>query len=513
MGELGFWAIAEREPDRLAVVDPDHAHISYGELYREANRLAHGLRQRGLGNGDVLATVLPNGVEAVALTLATAQIGLYLVPANYHLTGAEIGYLLADSGAKALVAHERSAAAATTAADGKELVRFAVGEIAGFEPYAALTADQSAELPADRTAGALMTYTSGTTGQPKGVRRPLSGMDPHTAGEFGTFLFQVYGIPMLGDGAHLVTAPMYHTAVMNHVTAALHSGHAAVLMDRWTPEDMLSRIDRHKVTSTHLVPTMFHRMLRLPAAERATYDVSSMTHAVHGAAPCPVATKREMVDWWGPVIYEYYAASEGGGTLATPADFEKKPGSVGRPWAISEIAVTDDDFNRLAPGEVGTVWIKMGAQTFRYHRDEEKTRRSWRDGFFTVGDAGYLDDDGYLYLCDRKSDVIIAGGVNIYPAEIESVLLQHPDVADCAVFGVPNDDWGEEVKAAVEPMPGTATDPAQTERLIAYCRESLAAFKCPRSVDFVPDFPRDPTGKVYKRRLRDPYWAGRERQI
>jgi long-chain acyl-CoA synthetase len=284
-------------------------------------------------------------------------------------------------------------------------------------------------------------------------------------------------------------------------------------MDGWTPEGMLARIHEHRVTSTHLVPTMFHRMLRLPEEERARYDVSSMTHAVHGAAPCPIATKRAMVDWWGPVIYEYYAASEGGGTLATPEDFEKKPGSVGRPWAISEIAVTDDDGVRLPPGEPGTVWIKMGAQTFSYHGDEEKTRNSWRDGFFTVGDAGYLDGDGYLYLCDRKSDMIIAGGVNIYPAEIEAVLLQHPDVADCAVFGVPDDDLGEQVKAAVEPMPGTALDDAQAERLIAYGRETLAAFKCPRSVDFVPDFPRDPIGKVHKRRLRDPYWAGRDRQI
>jgi long-chain acyl-CoA synthetase len=511
VGELGFWSIAERDPDRLALVDPAGSRTTFGELYRHANAAAHGLRAGGLVTGDVVATVLPNSVEAVALTLATAQIGLYLVPANYHLTGAEISYLGTDSGARVVVAHERFGAAVQELPG--EAARYAVGAVDGYAPYAELLAGQPQSPPPDRTAGALMTYTSGTTGKPKGVRRPLSGMDPHQAGEFGTFLFHVYGIPMLGNGVHLVTAPMYHTAVTNHVTAALNSGHAVVLMDRWTPEGMLARIAEHRVTSTHLVPTMFHRMLRLPEAERARYDVSSMTHAIHGAAPCPVATKRAMVDWWGPVIYEYYAASEGGGTLATPEDFEKKPGSVGRPWAISEIAVTDDDGNALPPGEAGTVWIKMGAQTFRYHRDDEKTRNSWRDGFFTVGDAGYLDRDGYLYLCDRKSDVIIAGGVNIYPAEIESVLLQHPDVADCAVFGVPDDDLGEQVKAAVEPMPGTATDDAQAERLVAYCRETLAPFKCPRSVDFLPDFPRDPIGKVHKRRLRDPYWVGRERQI
>jgi long-chain acyl-CoA synthetase len=514
---LGFWSIAEREPDRVAIVDPDHNQITFGELYRDANRLVHALRRVGLTTGDTVAVVVPNSIEAVALTLATVQAGMYLMPANYHLTAPEVGYLVADSDASVFIAHERFADAArgALAADGvpQDLPRFAIGEIEGFRPYAELTEGCPDTLPSERTAGALMTYTSGTTGRPKGVRRPLSGLDPHVAAEFGTFLFQVYGIPSLGAGVHLVTAPLYHTAVTNHVTAALNHGHTVVLMDKWTPEGMLERIERYRVTSTHLVPTMFHRLLRLPADVRAAADTSSLTHVVHGAAPCPIPTKRAMVDWWGPVIYEYYAASEGGGTLATPQDFEKKPGSVGKPWPISQIAVTDDEFNPLPPGEPGTVWIQMGGQTFKYHRDEEKTQRSWRDGFFTVGDAGYLDEDGYLFLCDRKSDLIISGGVNIYPAEVESVLLQHPDVADGAVFGIPDEDWGEQVKAVVEPIPGTPTDAAQADKLIAYCREQLAAYKCPKSVDFVVDFPRDPSGKVFKRRLRDPYWADRDRQI
>jgi long-chain acyl-CoA synthetase len=219
-----------------------------------------------------------------------------------------------------------------------------------------------------------------------------------------------------------------------------------------------------------------------------------------------------MLDWWGPTVYEYYAATEGGGTLATPQDFEKKPGTVGKPWPISEIAVLDDNGNRLPPGEVGTVWIRMGEHRFDYYKDEKKTKETWRDGFFTVGDAGFLDEDGYLFLSDRKSDMIISGGVNIYPAEIEGVLIQHPDIDDVAVFGIPHDDWGEEVKAVVQLGGGTAGD-STTERLLAYCRDNLAGYKVPRSIDYVDELPRDPNGKLYKRRLRDPYWVGRERQI
>jgi long-chain acyl-CoA synthetase len=312
---------------------------------------------------------------------------------------------------------------------------------------------------------------------------------------------------------HLVTAPLYHTAVSNFTMAAFNAGHAAVLMDQWTPEGTLERIERYRVTNTHMVPTMFNRLLKLPAETRERFDLTSMTHAIHSAAPCPVPTKRAMLDWWGPVIYEYYAATEGGGTIATPQDWEKKPGTVGTPWPISEVVIFDDEGTQLAPGYIGTVYMRMGTHTFSYHGDEEKTKKSWRDGYFTVGDAGYLDEDGFLFLCDRKADMVIAGGVNIYPAEIESVLSQHPDVDDVAVFGVPNDDLGEEVKAAVQLVPDVAADAATEQRLLDYCRTNLAKFKCPRSVDFVTEFPRDPNGKVYKRRLRDPYWAGRERQI
>jgi long-chain acyl-CoA synthetase len=254
-------------------------------------------------------------------------------------------------------------------------------------------------------------------------------------------------------------------------------------------------------------------MLQLPDDVKAKYDVSSMTHAIHAAAPCPVDTKRKMLDWWGPTIWEYYAATEGGGTVASPEDWLKKPGTVGKPWPISEIVVFDDDGNRMPAGEVGTVWMRMGEHRFEYHGDKEKTDKSWRDGYFTVGDAGYLDEDGYLFLSDRKADMIISGGVNIYPAEIEAVILQHPDVNDAAVFGIPNEDWGEEVKAAIQLVDGVEAGPQAEQSILEFCAGKLAKYKTPRSIDFVQDFPRDPNGKVYKRRLRDPYWAGRDRAI
>ncbi|MBV8982637.1 MAG: AMP-binding protein, partial [Acidimicrobiia bacterium] len=269
-----------------------------------------------------------------------------------------------------------------------------------------------------------------------------------------------------------------------------------------------------KCTTSHMVPTMFHRMLALPEETRKKYDVSSWTHVIHAAAPCPVEIKKRMLEWWGPTIYEYYAATEGGGTLVAPEDWVKKPGTVGTPWPISEVKILDDDGNELPPNDVGTVWMSMGAdRSFEYYKDKEKTDKTFRENFFTVGDAGYIDEDGYLFLVDRKSDMIISGGVNIYPAEIESVLLTHPKVGDAAVFGIPHDDWGEQVKAVVEPAEGIEPGPALSDELMEFASERLAKYKLPKSIDFVPELPRDPNGKLYKRKLRDPYWEGRERSI
>jgi long-chain acyl-CoA synthetase len=517
VGELGFWNVAQNNPDMEYLIEPDHTAHTAGELLGACNQVVHGLRSLGLEKGDTVAVLLPNGAPFVELIFAAGQAGLYLVPINWHLIGPEIAYIIEDSGAKAFVTHERFAEEAGRAAVEITLpaeARFAVGEIEGFRPYPALKEGQPTDLPEDRSSGALMNYTSGTTGRPKGVKRDLPELDPDTVAEMASFLNSLFGIEPFDDHVHLVVAPMYHTAVGQFAQAAFNAGHKVVLMDKWTPEGTLERIERYRVTTSHMVPTMFHRMLNLPDEVRERYDVSSLRKMIHSAAPCPVPTKHAMLDWWGPVIWEYYAATEGGGTLASPEDWSLKPGTVGKPWPISEIKILDDDGAELPSGEIGTVWMRMGDRRFEYHGDQEKTKKTWNEqGFFTVGDAGYVDEDGWLFLCDRKNDMIISGGANIYPAEVESVLMQHPAVLDCAVFGIPDDDWGEAVKAAVQLKDGHAAGPEIEREIIDFCAEHVAKFKLPRSVDFHTDFPRTPTGKLLKRELRDPYWQGRETAI
>ncbi|KUF18231.1 acyl-CoA synthetase [Streptomyces silvensis] len=512
---VGFWRQAAADPGRVVLVAPDGEEWTAGRLHAAANRLVHGLRAAGLERGDAFAVVLPNGAEFFAAYLAATQAGLYLVPVNHHLVGPEIAWIVADSGAKVLVAHERFGAAAAAAADEAGLPhtgRYAVGgDIPGFRSYGRLVDGQPDAAPPERTLGWVMNYTSGTTGRPRGIRRPLPGRPPE-APPLGGFL-GIFGIKPLDGNVHLVCSPLYHTAVLQFAGASLHMGHRLVLMDRWTPEEMLRLIDRHSCTHTHMVPTQFHRLLALPADVRDAHDVSSMRHALHGAAPCPDHVKRAMIEWWGECVEEYYAASEGGGAFATAREWLKKPGTVGRAWPISELAVFDDDGNRLPPGELGTVYMKMNTGGFSYHKDAAKTRKNRIGDFFTVGDLGCLDEDGYLFLRDRKIDMIIAGGVNIYPAEIEAVLLSHPAVADAAVFGVPHDDRGEEVKAVVEAADGHTADDALAADVLRHCARLLAGYKRPRSVDFIASMPRDPNGKLYKRRLREPYWEGRERAV
>jgi long-chain acyl-CoA synthetase len=514
--EIGFWKTAAEHAERDAVIGPGARRVTFGELLAGANRAVHGLRALGLGRGDALAVAAPNGPELLELYMAAAQAGWYLVPVNWHLTAPEIAYILADSGSKAFVAGARAGAAALQAARDASLAPracFALGELSGFRPYAELGAGQPASLPADRFAGGPMTYTSGTTGKPKGVRRPMATLGPEAVSSQHALFLALFGILPGSRGVHLVGAPLYHTAVLNFATNHLHLGHTLVLMDRWTPEALLELVERHRVTSSHMVPTQFTRLLKLPAATRSRHDLSSLTHVIHSAAPCPVEVKRQMLAWWGDCIYEYYAASEGGGTLAGPEDWKKKPGTVGKPWPISEIRVLDDDHRPCEPGEVGTVWIRMGDYRFEYHGDRKKTDDAWRDGFFTVGDAGFLDADGYLFLCDRKSDMIISGGVNIYPAEIEAALLALPDVADAAVFGIPDDDWGEQVKAVVQPAAGLLPGVELGQAMLSALATVLAKYKLPKTIDFVDELPRDENGKLYKRKLREPYWQGRERRI
>ncbi len=506
----GFWTQATADPDRTILIAPDGENWTAGRLHAEANRMVHGLRAAGLEEGDSFAVVLPNGVEFLTAYLAASQAGFYLVPVNHHLMGPEIAWIVSDSGAKVLIAHERFTDAATAAADEAKLPtshRYGVGAVEGFRPYAELLENRPVSPPEGRTLGWVMNYTSGTTGRPRGIRRPLPGKLPEET-YLGGFL-GIFGIKPFDGNVHLVCSPLYHTAVLQFAGAALHIGHPLVLMDKWSPEEMLRAMDTHRCTHTHMVPTQFHRLLALPEEVKRRYDVAAMRHAIHGAAPCPDHVKRAMIDWWGQCVEEYYAASEGGGAFATAEDWLRKPGTVGRAWPISELAVFDDEGTRLAPGELGTVYMKMSTGGFSYHKDEGKTRKNRIGDFFTVGDLGILDEDGYLFLRDRKIDMIISGGVNIYPAEIESELLTHPAVADAAVFGIPHADWGEEVRAVVEAAEGYEEGDALAAEILGHCAGRLAGYKRPKTLGFITTMPRDPNGKLYKRRLREPYWEGR----
>ena len=286
-------------------------------------------------------------------------------------------------------------------------------------------------------------------------------------------------------------------------------GHRLVDMDGWDSEQALALVEQHRVTNTHMVPTQFKRLLSLPGETRRRYDLSSMQWLLHAAAPCPVGIKQAMLDWGGPCVFEYYAATEGGGTIATPQDWLARPGTVGKPWPVSEVMAVDDDGNRCPPGVPGTVYMRMTLPDFVYKGDPAKTEAARLRGYFTVGDIGYFDADGFLFLCDRRSDMIISGGANIYPAEVEAEIIMHPLVADVAVFGIPDDDWGEAVKAVVQPAEGTSGSPELAARILASLEGRLSRMKWPRSIDFIDEMPRDPSGKLLKRRLRDPYWQDR----
>ena len=512
MGSLGFWRLAQAHPDWIAAIDPDGTEHAAGPLLARVNQLVHALRELGLRPGDGIAGLLPNGVGALEVYLAALQAGWYFTPVNWHYTAPEIAYIVRDCEAKAFFVDSRYAAQAVEAADEAGLpaaARFCDGEVPGFLPVAELRAGQPESLPEGRTAGATMHYTSGTTGRPKGVRRPLAEIDPDEMAELMSFLPQMFGVTAGQPNAHLVTSPNYHTAVTQFGGTALQMGHTLVYMDKWDPTETLAKVERYRVTNTHMVPTHFKRMLALPDEVRARFDLSSMKWLIHAAAPCPVPVKRAMLDWWGPCVYEYYAATEGGGTIASPEDWMTHPGTVGKPWPISEIRIVDDAGADCGAGAPGIIYMKMGVGDFVYKDDPEKTVANRLDGFFTVGDVGFLDEDGFLYLCDRKSDMIISGGANIYPAEIEAELMVHPKVADVAVFGIPDEDWGEQIKAVVQPADGIAPGPELAAELIGSLEGRLAKMKWPKSVDFIEEMPRDPSGKLLKRKLRDPYWAGR----
>ncbi|MDP3893441.1 AMP-binding protein [Nocardioides sp.] len=509
--QVGFRLWAAAEPDLTAIVAADDTSLTYGELYAEVNRISHGLREtHGLVEGDTVACVMTNSVGMVALYLAAMQSGLYLVTINYHLTQHEIGYILGDSGAKVAVCSARAEeavvgaaglAAASTGTDVTVVVDGTPGH--GALPWSVLT-DGMPDTPRESApAGSLMMYTSGTTGRPKGVRRPLSGLDADTGAKSYTWLFREFGMERKAFGAWLVAAPLYHSANITPAMGALHAGGTLVLMDGWTPEGFLARVEEQRITGTSMVPTHFFRLLQLSEEVRAAADVSSLEYVIHGAAPCPAEVKRRILDWFGPVVYEYYGSTEVGTTIARPHEWLAHPGTVGRPASISTLKILDSEGREVPTGEQGIVYMRQGEDKVEYYNDPDKTTGARRDGLLTVWDVGYVDQDGFLYLTGRASELILVGGVNVYPAEIESAVLAHPYVADAGVVARADADLGE-VPVVHLVFGPTAPEPEQAlVELRAFVAERLAAVKHPRDYIVHVDLPRDPNGKLYKARLRD----------
>jgi long-chain acyl-CoA synthetase len=500
---------AARRPELPALATP-FGERTFAELNGRANRLARLLGRHGIGAGDAVAVVARNRPEFVELYLAALRAGLRFTPVNWHLTGEESGYVIDNCEARAVVydAGLGTAEAALEHAAGCGLRLAVGGSIAGFDDFEAALAGESAADLEHPVRGSQMLYTSGTTGRPKGVYRKAPPVQRSAAQALAA-----------GDPDHdrcLCTGPAYHAAPLAfNVTAPLNAGVGVVMMDRWDAEETLRLIERYRITHTHMVATMFHRLLALPDAVRRRYDLSSLKLVMHGAAPCPVHVKRAMIDWLGPILYEYYAATEGGNNFGIDShDWLQKPGSVGRTPTPENTRIIDDDGNDVAPGAVGTIYFRAPEQgRFEYFKAPEKTRDSYRGEWFTLGDMGYLDADGYLFLTGRSAETIISGGVNIYPQEIDAVLLQHPAVLDVCTVGIPNEEWGEEVRSVVQLKSGHSATDALAGEICAFARARLPGFKCPRTVEFAAELPRLPSGKIQRRLVRDRYWQGRARQI
>ncbi len=484
---------------RVAVFS-EAGNRTFAEVNADANRLVRALRSHGVAAGDGIALMCGNRPEFVETVAAALRGGLRLTTVNWHLTGDEAGYIVDDCEATAFVADARFADAARAAASlaPRVRVRIAVGgAIDGFVAWDDLLASQDAHDIDDPVLGGTMLYTSGTTGRPKGVRRPLDGR-----GALGVGLLMAHGGR---DDVHLCTGPLYHAAPLSFsLTAPASLGVPIVLMDGWSAEESLRVIDAHHVTHTHMVPTMFHRLLSLPDDVKAKYDTSSLLMVLHGAAPCPVEVKRRLIEWLGPVVWEYYASTEGAGTTVGSKEWLRKPGTVGRVTPDDHVRILDDAGDEVPRGTVGTVYLKSPKEgRFEYFKAPEKTAGAYQGAYFTMGDVGYVDEDGYLFLTDRSAHLIITGGVNVYPAEVEAALLGHPAVGDVGVVGRADDEWGEVVVAAVEPQPGVEASDALAAELIEWCRDRIAHYKCPREVVFLDALPRHDNGKLYKHQLRE----------
>jgi long-chain acyl-CoA synthetase len=499
---------AEAHPDKPAVIlHPSGTVVTFDDLEARANRLAHRFRQAGLREGDTVAILMENNEHIHAVMWAARRSGLYYVPINTHLTPAEAAYIVDNSSAKAIIG---SAALRDTCAGLAEhlpgglpeLLMIADGDLPGWQRYPECVADQPDTPIDDEIEGDLLQYSSGTTGRPKGIKRELPHLPPDQA---PGMMSALVGFWLDSEAVYLSPAPLYHTAPSVWSMSVQAGGVTTVVLEKFDPEGTLDAIARHRVTHGQFVPAMFVRMLKLPEAVRHSYDLSSLKRVMHAAAPCPVEIKKQMIDWWGPIIDEYYASSEAiGSTLITAEDWLAHPGSVGKPM-LGGVHILDENGIELPPGQAGEIYFE-GGYSFEYLNDPSKTAAS-RDkhGWMTVGDIGYLDDDGYLFLTDRRHHMIISGGVNIYPQEAENLLVTHPKVLDAAVFGIPDDEMGQRVVAAVQTVEeADATDQFAGE-LLEWLRDRLSHFKCPRSIAFEAQLPRTDTGKLYKNALIEKY--------
>ena len=507
---------AATTPNKPAVIMGDSGEtISYAELDDAANRLARVFYDAGLRPGDHVAFCLENHPRYYEIAWGATYAGLYFTAMSSRLTLDEARYIINDCGARVFITSmykEELARSLQGSLDGVELALMLDGVVDGFAPYEEAVAAASPEpLPDPRIQGKDMLYSSGTTGRPKGVKAPPPDqpLDAATALTVGCQMLFNYNPDMV----YLSPAPLYHAAPLRFSLSVHQVGGTVIVMDHFDPERYLALIESHHVTHSQVVPTMFVRMLKLPVEVRERYDHRSLWGVLHAAAPCPIPIKEQMIAWFGPIIHEYYAGTEGNGLVYCDSQaWLAHKGTVGSA-IIGEVHIVDDDGNEVLVGEEGTVYFGGGG-SFEYHNDPEKTASSRHPmGWSTLGDVGRLDADGYLYLTDRKAYMIITGGVNVYPQEAENVLTMHPKVEDVAVIGVPNEDFGEEVKAVVQPIDMADAGPELERELIAYCREHLADVKCPRSVDFLAELPRHPTGKLYKRLLKDSYWEGRQSRI
>jgi fatty-acyl-CoA synthase len=503
---------AEATPDKPAVIlHPEPAVVvTYRELEERANQLAHHFRQAGLVEGDTVAILMENNEHVHAAMWAARRSGLYYAVINTHLTPAEAAYIVDNSGAKAIIGSRAMRGVCEQLAEHlpnglPELRLMADDDLDGWQRYPECVAQHPVTPIPDELEGDLLQYSSGTTGRPKGIRRKLPHVPPAEAPSALTVLLGAVQID--SNSVYLSPAPLYHTAPCMWTMAAQSMGVTTVVMRKFDPEEALRAIEKYRVTSGQFVPAMFVRMLKLPEEVRSKYDLSSLKRVVHAAAPCPIDIKKQMIDWWGPVVDEYYSSSEGAGiTFITAEEWLKHPGSVGKPL-IGVAHILDENGDELPTGQAGQIYFDMGGlMEFEYHKDPQKTAESRsKQGWVTVGDVGYLDEEGYLFLTDRKHHMIISGGVNIYPQEAENMLITHPKVLDAAVFGVPDEEMGQRVKGVVQLVDPADETPEFAEELLQWLRDRLAHYKCPKSISFERQLPRTETGKMMKQELIKKY--------